>query len=77
MVGHSARFFAAVARGAGGACVPGHGRPRGRELARHAGVGPDGDVPGHWSLGDPRFANLWGPGLPREMMETATSLADA
>jgi catechol 2,3-dioxygenase-like lactoylglutathione lyase family enzyme len=28
--------------------------------------------PGHWSLEDPRFANLWGPGPPVEMMETAT-----
>jgi catechol 2,3-dioxygenase len=28
--------------------------------------------PGHWSLEDPRFANLWGPGPPMEMMETAT-----
>jgi catechol 2,3-dioxygenase len=27
---------------------------------------------GHWSLEDPRFANLWGPGPPIEMMETAT-----
>jgi catechol 2,3-dioxygenase-like lactoylglutathione lyase family enzyme len=32
-------------------------------------------VPGHWSLDDPRFQNLWGPGAPREMMETATPLA--
>jgi catechol 2,3-dioxygenase len=28
--------------------------------------------PGHWSLEDPTFANLWGPGPPIEMMETAT-----
>ena len=28
--------------------------------------------PGHWSLDDPTFANLWGPGPPIEMMETAT-----
>ena len=28
--------------------------------------------PGRWSLEDPRFANLWGPGPPLEMMETAT-----
>jgi catechol 2,3-dioxygenase-like lactoylglutathione lyase family enzyme len=27
---------------------------------------------GHWSLEDPTFANLWGPGPPIEMMETAT-----
>jgi catechol 2,3-dioxygenase-like lactoylglutathione lyase family enzyme len=26
---------------------------------------------GHWSIEDPRFANLWGPGPPMEMMETA------
>jgi catechol 2,3-dioxygenase len=32
-------------------------------------------VPGHWSLDDHRFANLWGPGPPPEMMETATPLA--
>jgi catechol 2,3-dioxygenase-like lactoylglutathione lyase family enzyme len=32
-------------------------------------------VPGRWSLDDPRFQNLWGPGAPREMMETATPLA--
>jgi len=31
--------------------------------------------PGHWSLDDPRFANLWGPGPPIEMMETATPQA--
>jgi catechol 2,3-dioxygenase len=31
-------------------------------------------VPGRWSLDDPRFQNLWGPGAPREMMETATPL---
>ena len=31
--------------------------------------------PGRWSLEDPRFANLWGPGPPPEMMETATPLA--
>ena len=31
--------------------------------------------PGHWSLEDPRFANLWGPGPPIEMMETATPQA--
>jgi catechol 2,3-dioxygenase-like lactoylglutathione lyase family enzyme len=31
--------------------------------------------PGHWSLEDPRFANLWGPGPPTEMMETATPQA--
>jgi catechol 2,3-dioxygenase-like lactoylglutathione lyase family enzyme len=33
--------------------------------------------PGRWSLDDPRFANLWGPGPPPEMMETATPLAGA
>ncbi|HTX09327.1 MAG TPA: VOC family protein [Solirubrobacteraceae bacterium] len=32
--------------------------------------------PGRWELDDPRFANLWGPGPPLEMMETATPLAD-
>jgi catechol 2,3-dioxygenase len=32
-------------------------------------------VPGRWSLDDPRFANLWGPGPPREMMETAVPIA--
>ena len=32
-------------------------------------------VPGRWSLEDPRFANLWGPGPPAEMMETATPQA--
>ena len=32
--------------------------------------------PGHWSLADPRFANLWGPGPPIEMMETATPVAE-
>jgi catechol 2,3-dioxygenase-like lactoylglutathione lyase family enzyme len=32
-------------------------------------------VPGRWSLDDWRFANLWGPGPPVEMMETATPLA--
>jgi catechol 2,3-dioxygenase len=31
--------------------------------------------PGHWSLEDPTFANLWGPGPPIEMMETATPQA--
>jgi catechol 2,3-dioxygenase len=31
--------------------------------------------PGRWNLDDPRFANLWGSGAPREMMETATPLA--
>jgi catechol 2,3-dioxygenase len=31
--------------------------------------------PGRWSLEDPSFANLWGPGPPMEMMETATPLA--
>jgi catechol 2,3-dioxygenase-like lactoylglutathione lyase family enzyme len=31
--------------------------------------------PGRWSLDDPRFANLWGPGPPPEMMETAIPLA--
>ena len=31
--------------------------------------------PGRWTLDDPRFANLWGPGPPPEMMETATPLA--
>jgi catechol 2,3-dioxygenase-like lactoylglutathione lyase family enzyme len=31
--------------------------------------------PGHWSLEDPRFANLWGAGAPVEMMETATPQA--
>jgi catechol 2,3-dioxygenase len=28
-------------------------------------------VPGRWSLDDHRFSNLWGPGPPMEMMETA------
>lgn len=32
---------------------------------------------GHWSLDDPRFANLWGSGAPVEMMETASPLAGA
>ena len=32
-------------------------------------------TPGRWSLEDPRFANLWGPGPPPEMMETATPQA--
>lgn len=32
-------------------------------------------VPGRWSLDDPAFANRWGPGPPREMMETATPQA--
>jgi len=32
-------------------------------------------VPGRWSLDDHRFANLWGPGPPVEMMETATPQA--
>jgi catechol 2,3-dioxygenase len=32
-------------------------------------------TPGRWSLDDPRFANLWGPGPPSEMMETATPQA--
>jgi catechol 2,3-dioxygenase len=31
--------------------------------------------PGHWSLEEGRFENLWGPGAPREMMETAIPLA--
>ena len=31
-----------------------------------------GYEPGRWSLEDPRFANMWGPGPPIEMMETAT-----
>ena len=31
--------------------------------------------PGHWTLDDPRFANIWGPGPPIEMMETATPQA--
>jgi catechol 2,3-dioxygenase-like lactoylglutathione lyase family enzyme len=31
--------------------------------------------PGQWSLDDPRFANLWGAGAPREMMETAIPVA--
>lgn len=31
--------------------------------------------PGRWSLEDPTFANLWGPGPPIEMMETATPQA--
>jgi hypothetical protein len=30
-----------------------------------------GYVPGRWSLDDSRFSNLWGPGPPMEMMETA------
>jgi catechol 2,3-dioxygenase-like lactoylglutathione lyase family enzyme len=34
-----------------------------------------GYVPGEWSLDDHRFANLWGPGPPPEMMEAATPLA--
>ena len=29
-------------------------------------------VPGRWSIEDPAFANLWGPGPPPVMMETAT-----
>lgn len=32
--------------------------------------------PGAWSLEDPRGPNLWGPGAPIEMMETATPLAN-
>src|SRR5665213_549160 len=32
-------------------------------------------VPGRWSLDDARFANMWGPGPPIEMMETATPQA--
>jgi catechol 2,3-dioxygenase-like lactoylglutathione lyase family enzyme len=32
-------------------------------------------TPGRWSLEDARFANLWGPGPPSEMMETATPQA--
>jgi hypothetical protein len=31
--------------------------------------------PGHWTLEDTRAQNLWGPGAPREMMETAIPLA--
>jgi catechol 2,3-dioxygenase len=31
--------------------------------------------PGHWALEDMRAQNLWGPGAPREMMETAIPLA--
>lgn len=31
--------------------------------------------PGRWPLEEGRFDNLWGPGAPREMMETATPLA--
>jgi catechol 2,3-dioxygenase-like lactoylglutathione lyase family enzyme len=31
--------------------------------------------PGRWSLDDHRFANLWGPGPPPEMMEAATPIA--
>jgi catechol 2,3-dioxygenase len=31
-------------------------------------------VPGRWSIEDPRFANLWGPGPPIEMMETAVPI---
>jgi catechol 2,3-dioxygenase-like lactoylglutathione lyase family enzyme len=31
--------------------------------------------PGRWALDDHRFANLWGPGPPPEMMEAATPLA--
>jgi len=30
--------------------------------------------PGRWSLDDLRFANLWGPGPPVEMMETAVPI---
>jgi catechol-2,3-dioxygenase len=33
--------------------------------------------PGHWSLDDPRFENLWGAGAPEAMMETATPNAGA
>jgi catechol 2,3-dioxygenase-like lactoylglutathione lyase family enzyme len=32
-------------------------------------------TPGHWSLDDHRGPNLWGPGVPQEMMEAATPLA--
>src|SRR5262245_53849167 len=35
----------------------------------------DSYEPGHWSLDDHRFANVWGPGPPPEMMEAATPLA--
>jgi catechol 2,3-dioxygenase-like lactoylglutathione lyase family enzyme len=31
--------------------------------------------PGRWALDDMRAQNLWGPGAPREMMETAIPLA--
>jgi catechol 2,3-dioxygenase len=31
-------------------------------------------APGRWSLDDPRFANLWGAGPPRAMMETAVPI---
>lgn len=31
--------------------------------------------PGRWSLEEGRFENLWGPGAPREMMETAIPLS--
>jgi catechol 2,3-dioxygenase-like lactoylglutathione lyase family enzyme len=34
-----------------------------------------GYEPGRWSLDDPRFANLWGPQPPPEMMETAIPIA--
>ena len=36
----------------------------------------EGYVPGEWSLDDPRFANLWGPGPPRAMIDTAVPLTD-
>lgn len=32
-------------------------------------------VPGHWSLEDHRGPNLWGPGVPQELLEAFTPLA--
>ncbi len=32
-------------------------------------------VAGHWSLEDHRGPNLWGPGIPQEMLEAITPLA--
>ncbi len=32
-------------------------------------------VPRHWSLEDPRGPNLWGPGVPEELLEAYTPLA--
>ena len=48
------------------------GRPR----PHRSGPVCGGDYePGRWSLDDHRFANLWGPGPPPEMMEAATPVA--